>query len=139
MLVRYPLATRHLGRGRFADLLTADLRILMADDAYTPAAGDEWLTAVTAHETAGPGYPPGGATLLGLSFDYEPAVAASVLRCDPVVFTAAGFTARYAVCYRHTGDPATSPLLGYVDFGAVLDPAGADLPIPFPDGILQLA
>lgn len=34
------------------------------------------------------------------------------------VWTTASFTCRYAVIYRSTGTAATSPLLGYVDFGS---------------------
>lgn len=136
--VRYRLAGRHLGRGRIGDLLAADLRVMLAGAAYTPADADEWLSAVTAYESAGPGYPPGGAPLQGRSFDYEAAAASNVLRCDPLLFPAAGFVCRYAVLYVATGDPAGSPLLSRVDFGVDIGGAGDDLPIPFPDGILHL-
>jgi hypothetical protein len=33
---------------------------------------------------------------------------------------------RYAIIYKDTGTAATSPLIGYVDFGATQAPAGVD-------------
>lgn len=133
----YPLAFEHLGRGRFADLLTADVRLGLVTGGYTPGAADRWWATPAAHQTTGAGYVAGGVVLPHASFDLDSAGRAA-LSCDPVVFTAAGFTARWAVVYVNTGDPGTSPLLSYVDFGADVSPAGADLQLTFPAAVFRI-
>lgn len=134
----YRLAYRHLGRGRAGDLLTADTRLALVTAAYTPADTDEWWSTLQAAETTGAGYAAGGLDLPNSTFDTDPATGRAVLGCDPLVLTDAGFTARWAVLFVNTGDPATSPLLSFVDLGTDISPDGADLQLAFPSGVLRL-
>lgn len=133
----YPLALRHLGRGR-VDLLTADLRLMLCTSGYVPADTDEYLPVPAAWETAGTGYPAGGLALPNRSFDYDTALRRAVLTCDPVVFPAAGFVARWGVVYAAGGDFAARPLLARIDFGADVDPGGQDFTVTFADGVIRL-
>lgn len=133
----YRLAYRHAARGRLGDLLTVDLRLMLTGTGYTPAATDEWLATPAAAEVSGAGYTAGGNPLVGRSVEDEDP-GRTVLRCEPPVFANTGITCRWGVLYRATGDPATSPLLSYVDFGAVIDPAGANLEITFTAGAFRL-
>ena len=74
------------------------------------------LVAAT-HEVAnGNGYTSGGATLGSKTC----VAAAKVTTFDAAdaAWTASTITARYAVIYFASGTPATSLLIGYVDFGA---------------------
>lgn len=135
--VAYPLAYRHLGRGR-VDLLTADLRLMLCTSGYVPADTDEYLPVASAFETAGAGYTAGGAVLPNRSFDYDTTVRRAVLTCDPVVFTAAGVVARFGVVYAAAGDAAARPLLARIDFGADVDPDGQDLTVTFTAGVIRL-
>ena len=48
---------------------------------------------------------------------------------DDTVWSSATFTARYAIIYKDTGTPSTSPLIGYVDFGADVSPTASDMTI----------
>lgn len=135
----YRLGYRHLGRGRIGDLQTAALRLMLTTNAYTPAAAvDEWALTPAAAEAAGTGYTPGGAVLTGVTFDDDPGTGRSVLRCDPVLFADAGFIARWAVLYVLGGDYPSSPLLSFVDLGADVSPAGEDLLLSFPAGLLRI-
>ncbi len=134
----YRLAYRHLGRARYGDLLDADLRLMLATSAYTPADTDEWADVPGAAEALGPGYDPAGQQLAGVAFDDDPVTGRAVLTCDPVVFTAAGFTCRWAIAYVYTGDYATSALLSLTDLGADIIGTGDDLPISFPAGLLRI-
>jgi hypothetical protein len=134
----YPLAYRHLGRGR-VDLLTADIRVGLTNAQYVPAAGDEWWGPVSAgFEIAGAGYVAGGQPIAHRSFDYDPVVGAAVLVCDPVVFPDAFFTCRRAVVYAAAATPGSSPLLSWVDFGALIAPAGQSLTVTFTAGVLSV-
>lgn len=137
----YRLAGRHQLRGRFGDLLTADVRLMLTTSAYTPADADEWATTPANAEASGAGYTAGGIALPNRTVDNVTAggVTRAVLGCDPITFTDAGFTARWAVVYLNTGDPATSPLLSYIDLAADVSPAGEDLTLTFTDGVFRAA
>jgi hypothetical protein len=65
----------------------------------------------------GNGYATGGVALTTSAPAYD--ATSNTLRLDAsdAQWTSATFTARYAVVYKDTGSAATSPLLGYVDFG----------------------
>jgi hypothetical protein len=59
---------------------------------------------------------------------------------DDPAWTAVTFTnGRYAIIYKDTGSAATSPLMGYIDFGANQSPSGIDFTIQFDstDGALR--
>lgn len=136
--VPYPGSFEHFARGRVGDLLSADLRLMLATSSYPLAAGDQWLAATQGFEAAGAGYPAGGMALANQSVAVDPGTGRASLMCDPVVFAAAGFIARHAVIYLATGDPGTSPLLSHADFGADLDPAGGAFTAAFPSGVIRL-
>ena len=65
------------------------------------------------------GYTAGGATLTSPALTYD--TGSNTVRMDGAdvswTFTASK-TMRYAPVYKDTGTPATSPLIGYVDFGS---------------------
>lgn len=65
----------------------------------------------------GGGYTAGGKTLTTPVVTYDAASNQVRLAADDVQWTAATFTARYAVVRKDTGTPATSPLLFFIDFG----------------------
>lgn len=134
----YRLSHRHNARGRLGDLLTADLRLMLVGAGYTPAATDEWAATPAAAEAVGAGYTAGGMALAGRAVEAESPNGRTVLRCDAPLFADTGVQARWAVIYRNTGDLATSPLISYVDFGELKDPAGADLEITFTDGVYRI-
>jgi hypothetical protein len=66
--------------------------------------------------TAG-GYTAGGTTLTCSAPAYDGASNTVRLDATDAQWTSATFTCRFAIVYKSTGTAATSPLLGYVDFG----------------------
>lgn len=69
-------------------------------------------------EAVGTGYTAGGKSLTGKTTAYD--AATKTLRADAadVVWNPSTLTARFAIFYRDTGDPTTSPLLCVWDLGA---------------------
>lgn len=63
------------------------------------------------------GYTAGGATLANCAKTYTAGTNVIKLDADDVTWASSTITARYAVIYKDTGTPSTSPLMGYVDFG----------------------
>lgn len=133
----YPASYGHLMRGRYGDLLTADVRVMIADGSYTPADAHTWFADVVDAETAGGGYTAGGAAVTGRTLAAG-ADGTETLSVDAVVFNPASFAARYAIAYVATGDPYTSPLLAYVDFITVRFPAGDPLRVVFSNGLVTI-
>lgn len=105
------------------------IKVSLHSSAYTPNQDtDEFFTAATSELPTANGYTAGGATLGTKSRTTD--AASNEVRYDAadVAWTpAAGetLTARYAVVRKDTGVAGTSPLLGYVDFGADVSATGA--------------
>ena len=135
----YPAAFEHLFRGRYGDLLTADVRLMLCDDWYTPAATDAYADIPGTAEAYGGGYTSGGAPIPGLTLAWDASIGREVLGCGTIVFPAAAFTVRYAIAYVAIGgDYMASPLICYADLGQAVTLNNADWPIAFPAGLLRL-
>ena len=66
---------------------------------------------------SGTNYSTGGATLTTYDPTVDTASNETRMDCADVTWSAATFTARYAVIYQSTGTAGTSTLIAYVDFG----------------------
>lgn len=98
------------------------IRVVLAGNGLKPDQdAHEFYAAVSAAElAAGNGYVTGGQLLANKSVTYDPATNQVRLLADPARWsTTPGGTikARGAVIFKDTGDPATSPLLAWIDFG----------------------
>lgn len=92
------------------------IKVALATSSYTPAqATHDYFDDIT-NEVSGTGYTAGGATLGSKTV----ALASHVQTFDAAdtSWTTSTLTARYAIIYDSTGTASTSPLIGYVDFGA---------------------
>lgn len=95
------------------------IKVALIANTYTPNQDtDQFFSTPQVNEITGAGYTAGGVTLSSKTLAYD--AASNEVRFDAadVSWTTASFTARYAVVYNSTGTASTSPLLGYVDFGA---------------------
>lgn len=113
------------------NLVSDTLKIILLADTYTPDKdADEYYDDISANElSTGGGYTAGGATVSGKSVTTDTGTDKAVFDCADPSWTAdgTGFTARYAVLLKDTGDPSTSPLIAYWDFGGNQNPVS----IPF--------
>lgn len=109
------------------DWATDTFKLALCTSAYAPNQGtDEFFSDVTNEIAAGGGYPAGGFTITGESLSYDSGTREQ--RQDAADVSVAALTPaspyRYAVLYKDAGTPATSPLIGYINFGSDQDPAG---------------
>jgi hypothetical protein len=120
---------------------TDTIDVALVKSTYTPNIDtDTFWSDVSANEATGTGYTAGGAALASKALTVDTAN-------DLVKFTAADtswpsstVTARYAVIYKNTGTASTSPLIGYIDFGADKTTSGDTFYIQWDatNGILKL-
>lgn len=105
---------------RRVDWVTDTIKEALVTSSWTPDqdANDFW-DDVSANEVAnGAGYTTGGATLASKSVTYTGGTNKVALIAADVVWTGLTKAFRYGVYYKDTGSASTSPVLGYVDFGA---------------------
>ena len=101
---------------------------------YTPNLTHVFLSNIQAYEVSGAGYTAGGKevlnkTITGQKFDG-----------DNVQWTAATIKSAYAVVYKSTGTPSTSPLICMMDLGGEKSVTNATFEIEFNSaGILTFA
>jgi hypothetical protein len=98
---------------------TDTINVLLCTSAYTPDQdAHDYLSDITGEVANGNGYTTGGATLANKTIGYTAGTNTVKLDADDTTWAASTITARYGVVYASTGVAATSPLLGYIDFGA---------------------
>jgi len=99
------------------DLSTQDIKVMLVTSGYTPNIDtDEFIDDVT-NEVVGTGYTAGGQSLASKTVVVDDTNDRGVFDSANPEWTTATITARGAVLYYDTGTPATSPLIGYWDFG----------------------
>jgi len=102
------------------DFVTDTIKIALITDAVAPNQDthDYWNDLSANEIASGNGYTTGGYTLLSKALTYDAGTNEVRLDCaDPQWLFDASKTFRYAVVYKDTGSAATSPLMGYGDFG----------------------
>src|SRR6478609_1683013 len=99
------------------DWNTDTIKVSLHRAAYTPNVANQQFFANVTNEVSGTNYTAGGKILTGITVQNANGLA-SVFASNPVwAASGSGFAdARYAVLYKDTGTPATSPLVGYMDF-----------------------
>lgn len=102
------------------DLDADTLKVMLVTSSYTPNADtDDFITDASSAEVSGTGYTAGGATLSGVSVTQDDTNNLAYLDASDVSWATSTITnARYAVIYKDTGVPATSPILAVIDFGS---------------------
>lgn len=105
---------------------------MLLDNTYTFDATHEFVDDVSASEVAGTGYSAGGVALTGMSRALVGLVR--VFDCDDPSWAASTITAQFAVFYKDTGTPSTSPLLMAIDAEADVASAGTTFSVPINTG-----
>lgn len=104
------------------DFAADAIHMCLVDDTYTPSQAHNYFNDVVGDELpdAEGGYTHEGKLLATLTSAYDDGTGIFKIDAtvDPV-WTAATFTARYAIIFDNTpGTDATKPLISYIDFGA---------------------
>jgi hypothetical protein len=106
------------------------IKVSLHSSDYSPDQdADEYYDDVDNEIANGNGYTTGGATLASKTNTYTGATNITKLDAADVTWSAATLTCRYAVIYKDTGTPSTSPLLGYIDFGEDVGSVSGDFKI----------
>jgi hypothetical protein len=108
---------------------------------YTPDIDtDAFIDDVSANETSGTGYTAGGKTITNITVTQDDTNDKGKLDGDDVDWANSTITARYAVIYKDTGTPATSPLMAYIDFGEDKSSSNENFTISWSaDGIINVS
>jgi hypothetical protein len=123
------------------DLDNDTIKVMLVSSSYTPDQDSHnFINDVSSYEISGAGYTAGGAVLANKSVTQDNTNDCGVFDADDVVWTSSTITARGAVLYKDTGNPSTSPLICYIDFGSDKSSSGANFTIQWSSsGILKLA
>lgn len=94
------------------------IKVALTTSTYTPAQDTDAFFSDVTNEITGTGYTAGGATLASKTSTYDTASNQIRLDAADTTWTSSTLTARIAVVYKSTGTSTTSPVYGWVDFGA---------------------
>jgi hypothetical protein len=102
------------------DWASDTIRVALLGAGYTPNQDtDRYWSDVSANEVSSAGYTAGGVALASKTLTYTGASNTVALGAAASSWTGVTFSPRYAVVYKDTGVAASSPLLGFVDFGGL--------------------
>ena len=120
------------------DLDTDTIRVALVTVGYTPDQDAHEFFDDVDNEVVGAGYTADGAALAGKTVTQDNTDNEGVFDADDIEWVVATITARAAVIYKDTGNPATAPLIRYVDFGEDKSTTGTTFKITWPaEGILN--
>lgn len=125
-------------------LLTDTLKCALMTASYTPNQDtDTFFGDINTNEASGTGYTAGGMILASPSVTADNTNHRYLFNANNVSWPSSTLSnIRYAVIYKSTGVPSTSPLIALVDFGSNQSSAGDTFSIDWstsPAGIFYLA
>ncbi len=103
---------------RRVDFTADTIKVAIATSSYVPDQDAHDFFDDITNEITGTGYSAGGVTLASTTVTYDSASNETRLDAADASWSSSTFTGRYAIIYKSTGVAGTSPLMGYVDFGA---------------------
>lgn len=123
------------------DLGSDTIKLMLLTSSHTPDIDAEvFIDDVSANEVGASGtYSAGGGTLT-VTASTDDTNDKGVFDATDISFTSATITARYAIIYKDTGTPATSPIICGIDFSTDKASTAGTFAIAFDsNGILNLA
>jgi hypothetical protein len=111
---------RKLDESTLIALANDAIRLILTSSAYVPdLAAHVYRSSVTSELATANGYTAGGQTLGGKVVGWDGTGNFAYFDANDVVWDApCTFTARRGILFKDTGVSGTSPLIGYIDFGA---------------------
>lgn len=121
------------------DLSTDTIKVMLLTSSYTPNIDTHlFIDDVSANQITGTGYTAGGATIANPTVTQDNTDNEGVFDGDDVTWSDSTLTARYAVIYKDTGTPSTSPVIAYIDFGSDKSSAGGEFTVSWDaEGIIN--
>lgn len=121
--------------------LSADtIKVALVTSAYTVDIDAHQFYSDITGEVVGAGYTTSGATLSGITITTDLTNDRSVFDASDVTWASSTITAAAAVIYKANGTPASSPLIGFIDFNGSKSSSNGDFVIQWnADGILTLS
>lgn len=116
------------------------IKCMLLDNTHTiDQDNHDYVDDVNPDEISGTGYTAGGKALTNQAVTQDDSGDKGVWDADDVTWAASTITARYAVLYKDTGTPATSPLICIFDFTEDKSSSDGDFTIQWHvNGILNL-
>lgn len=124
------------------DLVNDTIKVMLLDSNHTnDIDAQEFVDDVSANEVSASGtYALGGAALTSKTVTTDDTNDRGVFDAADVTFTSSTITARYAVIYKDTGTPSTSPIVCIFDFVTDQVSTSGDFSIQWnTDGILYIS
>lgn len=122
------------------DLDTDTIKVMLLTSSYTPDQdAHDFIDDASANEVSGAGYTAGGAALASKAVTQDDTDNEGVFDADDLTWSSSTITARYAILYKDTGTPATSPVICVFDFGSDQSSSNGNFTIQWhSEGILNL-
>lgn len=99
--------------------VTSDtIKVALCTSSYTPNIDTHVFFSDITNEVTGTAYVAGGATITTPTVTVDTANDRAYFDADDTTWASSTITARYGIIYKATGSAATSPLIGYLDFGS---------------------
>lgn len=93
-----------------------EVKVMLLSSSYTPDIHTHsYVSQVSSYEISSKNYVKKGKSLSGRTLSYSNKVVS--LKANNITWSNTNITCRYAVIYVDTGNPSTSPLVCYQDFG----------------------
>ena len=122
------------------NLSTDTIKVALVTSAYTVDIDAHQFYSDITGEVVGAGYTTSGATLSGITITTDLTNDRSVFDASDVTWASSTITAAAAVIYKANGTPASSPLIGFIDFNGSKSSSNGDFVIQWnADGILTLS
>lgn len=129
---------KHIMNGGI-DLDTDTIKVMLLTNSHSNNIDtQEYIDDVSANEVSGTGYSAGGQALANKAVTQDNTDDEGVFDADDLTWSSSSITARYAVVYKDTGTPSTSPIVCIIDFGADKTSDNGDFTIQWnAEGILN--
>jgi len=138
-MATYNEAKDKIAKGELS-LGTDSLKIALFTSSYIPNIDTDLnFSDISANEISGTGYTAGGNAIANVLVQKDLVNDRVDLPADNSVFTAATLTFKIAVIYKDTGNPATSTLVSFNDFGTDQTIVAGDLTLNLSTGFARFS
>lgn len=118
-----------IGDADWDDNTTSTFKMMLVTSTYVPDIDTHTVRSDVTNEVVGTGYTAGGVAIPNRTVTLDLINDRARFFGDNIQYPSVTITARAGVIYKDTGNPATDPLLLYIDFGSDKVATGANFDI----------